>query len=693
MLNRRCRGVLAGVLLLAGCAGGGLSGGDGGGEMHEHWRSAYNPRSQGASAAEVERNFNLFRGQWWNYYARGQWFFELGFPEQAAADYRVAIARRNADQRDARSYGMHFWEYFPHRELGVSLFTLQRFEEAAKELERSLATEDSARAKFYLNKARAAIVKSGNRDSTPPVIAVDPVGSGGLVSTPTVTLRGTASDDTFVAGVRVSGSPVLVELAESRVEFSRTVSLRPGANTVRVEADDIAGRTHAADVQITLDRVPPVLSIDAAAGAAEVACTSADDRGLREITVGGKKTDCGGATQCTARVPRSELRAGRLSVEVRDLAGNVTHAEIDPREMAAPGGKGAFLRGVPVDGRQVAALGAVPYLLAAADEDRVPPRIEVNLPVKDVKLTTMDEDLFLDGTIYDPGGVAALSVNGEPIPLPPQNGSMVVFSHILALKEGDNVVEIKATDRAGNAGSKRFEVRRVSAETVGNEARYSIGFLPPDKKPTDAELGDSAYDALLDSIMREPVRFRVLERDRAALEQILLEQKLTDLAARGTAVRIGKLLAAEGVLFGRVDEGRTGVTLELRLVDTETSEILIATDVFGEEKDLRSLRFLANGLVSKIKVGFPIVEGEVVTVDGSQVKLNVGKEQGLRKGMRLLFYRQDKDGALATRKLLKQGEAFVQAKVTAVGKADATAEIVGSKGGPAVRVSDRVVTK
>lgn len=702
--------------LLTGCAGGAAGPlATSGTDVAEHWMSTYDPRTQGSTPADVERNFNLFRGQWWNLYARGRWFLELGHPERAAADFRAALAMRADDEREARSYGMHFWEYFPHRELGVALFTLESFSEAARELERSLATEDSGRAKFYLNRARAAILRSAGSDTAPPAIAVDQVGNRGLVNTPTFTLRGTATDDTYVAGVRIAGSAQFVELAEPRIEFAQPLTLRPGENTVRVEAEDLVGRSLGIEVRIVLDSSPPVLSLDAPREGAQIGCFAADDRGLAHIALGGKTVPCGGARTCAAWFDAAETGAP-IPVEVHDLAGNVTRAAVDLAGMtAAPRGKGALLPNAGSRGRQFALLaggrtGTVSdvspalvswrnrpggLLIAAAEpgrEDRVAPRIELNLPVRDARLTTMEETLYLDGTIYDPGGVAALEVNGEPIPVPPQGG-LIVFSHVVSLSEGDNVVEVRAADRAGNAGSRRVEIRRVPAEALGEAARYSVGFLPPDRKPAQAESGDFACDALLDALLREPVRFRLVERSRGALEQILVEHRLSDLAARGTAIRIGKLISAEGVLFGRVQEDRAGITLELRLVDTETTEILLGADVYGEQKDLRSLRWLANGLVSKLKVGFPLIQGEVVGIDGRLVRLSIGREQGLRKGMRLLFYRQEKQGALTMQELLRQGNVAVQAKVSELVPGGAVAEISSAKAGSVLRARDWAVTK
>ncbi|KPA18248.1 hypothetical protein MHK_001532, partial [Candidatus Magnetomorum sp. HK-1] len=77
----------------------------------------------------------LFQNRWWNYYERGQSFtggaltYYLDEPTDLAktmhylkiaeADFADAISLRSKDQFRARTYGMHFLDYFPHRELGI----------------------------------------------------------------------------------------------------------------------------------------------------------------------------------------------------------------------------------------------------------------------------------------------------------------------------------------------------------------------------------------------------------------------------------------------------------------------------------------------------------------------------------------------------------------------------------------------
>jgi hypothetical protein len=156
----------------------------------DNWRDYFKP---GHTKEEIARDFNLYRGKWWNYYVRGRWFAEGGFYDEAAQDFRKAISLRSQDQRSARSYGMHFWEYFAHRELGVIYYHQGKYEDAKKELEMSRSTADSARAKYYLNKSNEAMIKMTKMDIKPPEIRITSHTNGQVVNTPAAHIRGVAT--------------------------------------------------------------------------------------------------------------------------------------------------------------------------------------------------------------------------------------------------------------------------------------------------------------------------------------------------------------------------------------------------------------------------------------------------------------------------------------------------------------------
>ena len=63
-------------------------------------------------------------------------------------------------------------------------------------------------------------------------------------------------------------------------------------------------------------------------------------------------------------------------------------------------------------------------------------------------------------------------------------------------------------------------------------------------------------------------------------------------------------------------------------MDTETSLILTAVDVYGEDLSPEMVRLLCRGLVVKLLDELPLVEGLVVTVKGNQgiIDLGLGEE-------------------------------------------------------------------
>ncbi|MBF0609296.1 MAG: hypothetical protein HQL61_17300 [Magnetococcales bacterium] len=122
-----------------------------------------------------------FRGRWFNYYERGVSFSSCGqalsdkgdteaarpYLESAVRDFEAAIRIRKDERWHARTYGMHYVDYFPHRELGIAQFLLDKYDKAQDELEISLGlkgekkkkTDDAydtatSMAVYYLNETR-----------------------------------------------------------------------------------------------------------------------------------------------------------------------------------------------------------------------------------------------------------------------------------------------------------------------------------------------------------------------------------------------------------------------------------------------------------------------------------------------------------------------------------------------------------
>jgi len=730
--------LLAGAMALAagGCAGPA--------PLRDHWTQAYDPGRLGSGREEITRSFNLHRGRWWNYYSRGCWYLELGYPEPAAADFRQAITLREADKRSARTYGMHFWDYFPHRELGVALFHMGRSSESITEIQASLATEDSARAKFYLNRARTELLKQSGVDKAPPVIRIETQGGRIVSNRTTVRIRGAVTDDQYVSSVSVEGRDLFVELAQQRLDIDEEIRLKPGLNTVEVQAADLVGHHAAEQVSVVVDVFPPVLCIHGITpgktpqDAVTVELTALDDFGLREIQIGGAKVPCDGEKERTLSGGEARPDADGLRITATDLAGNTTVLQIEPSTLVPP--PGALRHGqppslafrVPAEGFPMRLPRTRPRVILASDissifevsglrrtataldsgilaataapggRDSTPPRLRLRVATDtDAATVTTEDTFFLEGKVSDPSGVSSVVVNGEAIPIGKRENLEVAISRPVPVALGMNTIEISATDRANNQARAVIRVERQEAEEFAPAARYAVALLPLEELGLKKGAASQVYDRIIDALRAKPVRFRLVERQGDVFGIILTKAKSKNRADASTAIEMGGIDLAEGILYGTVLErtcadGTPSIEVWVRLTDTESSEILCVADVYGEGRDPEYLSWLATGLVSKIKRAFPLVQGNVDSVDGRMITLNVGRNRGLRHGMRLLLYREVKapDKPSLRLKALTLGNGRqIEAVLADLGKDWSSATLRDADAGSKVQAKDKAITK
>ncbi len=90
-------------------------------------------------------------GEWFNEYKDGLDAMEQGNYQIAVGYFQKAVQGNSEDDQKARTYGMHFIEYFPHREMGICYYHLGDTQSAQVELKLSIAYEPSERAQEYLN--------------------------------------------------------------------------------------------------------------------------------------------------------------------------------------------------------------------------------------------------------------------------------------------------------------------------------------------------------------------------------------------------------------------------------------------------------------------------------------------------------------------------------------------------------------
>jgi curli biogenesis system outer membrane secretion channel CsgG len=236
---------------------------------------------------------------------------------------------------------------------------------------------------------------------------------------------------------------------------------------------------------------------------------------------------------------------------------------------------------------------------------------------------------------------------------------------------------------------------KPAASPVG---RKKIAVLPFDYSAVQGQWGENPInigEGLSEMLVTELVKSGAyLVVERAKLKEILKEQKLeqTEVFDQETAVRIGRLVGVNAVIcgsvtrfgtervtstvstggtYGGVDGTRSDrqtavVGLDVRMIDTESAVILTAMSGKGEDRRSFSAPRWSNyqqgglsfGDISQDLVGSageravvmiadqlveyadslprPAARGLVADVDANSVTVNLGTEQGLKSGGRLV---------------------------------------------------------
>ena len=651
---------------------------------------------------------HIWRGRWWNYYERGLSYAEGAFWPEAIADLHEAIKQRDADQRRTRTYGLHFIDYFPHRELGIVYYHLGRYADAIREIETSLSGVDTAKAKFYLNKARQGQLEQSKGDTAAPRLLVDHPPDRLLTNDFTVTVRGHAEDDTYVSAIAINGRAQFIELAEPRLAFHQEVTLQDGMNTIDVVAVDLLGKLARQRLAVTLDRHGPLVSIERVEPLgvppqqrARLTGLLSDTSRVVRFVLAGRPVllQPGKEWEFRQEVP---LTPGTDSIpfEAEDAAGNVTRGAIAlaPVEAAPPGiRKGQLpLPGLPrwaalaPDGvvSDLGILHAAP-LQVAQSRDQHPPVIK--LTGLALQQTTYHATIYLEGQVTDASSITTFTLNGES--LWRRDSRQLFFGYIASLQSGENRFVLEATDQPGNTARHEIVVIRKVDEVKQLDVRLRASLMPLEKKGDASALADTVYDSLLTAFVNQG-RFQLVER--AQLDLILQELKLspTDLVDPQTAAKIGKIAAAEGILIGTATETQKALEVFARFVDVQTTTILAAEDVYGEDLDLRAVRTLMEGLALKIRQRFPLVQGLVLKAEGKKIVVDLGNKQ-LKKYMKLIVFRDGEPikHPLTGKLLGAPTQILAEAEVEAVFDDFSQGVLLQQKHPEDVKQLDKVITK
>jgi len=625
-----------------------------------------------------------FRHRWWNYFERGLSFAEGGFIDNAISDLKIAIQQRFKDQRMARTYGLHFIDYFPHRELGIGYLLKGLPEHASAELELSLSQFPSAKAYYYLDRAREQLIRNIGNEVAPPNLSIDLKGKNIWTREDPVHISGVVEDVNYVSGVTVMGVPLLLEGSRKRVEIKEQLNLSQGQHDVEVMAVNLIGKTVRHKVIIHVDQQGPLITIE----------DFKKTKDGHDLTLIGSLYDPAGVAMLSINgepIPLQEgaevlfshkVTNGIQPVELiaHDSLGNQTTAKVPLSQTMQVRGS------VMMAAAGLAAMDMVAVALFG-DKDTVPP--DINLKGWTESQTVYMEKVYLEGEITDDTQITGIEINQKPVLR--RKGKSIFFNHLAELNQGKNNIQIKAIDKAGNISEKNISVIMEVPKALQMEERMRTTIMPFEQKGSLSDASRSFQDNFTNALVNQN-RFQIIERQK--IDYVLQEQKLsqTDLIDKSTALRLGKLVASQSIITGSIVETQSGLEIIARMIDTETSELLASKDVFGEEKSLPALKSLSKGMAIKFHHEFPLIEGIVVQKKGKNIFTDIGDPKA-KLARRLIVYREEPIKHPVTGKILGMDNTIIgKARVTQVMQDLSRAEVVDGDIN-SMKPLDRVITE
>ncbi len=534
----------------------------------------------------------------------------------------------------------------------MSYYQIGHYQEALDELTTSLNQTESAKAKFYMNRVRRALLQQTQRDAQSPRVVIESPRDGELINRLALDVTGYATDDTYVSKVIINGQPLLIELAEPRQAFRRQVVLNDGPNTITVAAVDLQGRQTAEQRTVILDRHGPLLSVtsvDLLDGErrqrVRIQGVVSDQSRIIRFQLAGQSIPLpdspdGGFRQ---ELPRP-AGVNALPFEVEDAAGNVTRGTLSLVEDAGVEDAGirhgyrlsphwprwAELKATNVVA-DVTPWSAMPIWMAQQEQlkEQDPPRI--HLTEFDAQDIVYDSAVYLEGRVTDASLIKAFSIDATSHL---RHACRQLFFNFQAnLRPGPNGFVIEAKDEWGNRVERAIRIIHEPPPQRHIKARLQVVLAPFVNKGQAEMLSASVFDHLSGALLDQK-RFDLIDQTLATSRQPLEQVP--------EAAKAGKAAGAEGILIGSVIESEAKQSLEViaRLVDVESAKVMAVEDVYGERLTPRDVKTLMAGLALKLRRRFPIQEGTIWEQSGDMIWVEFPDAKGIQQGTKLMIFQE-----------------------------------------------------
>jgi len=501
-------------------------------------------------------------GQFYELYQRALFYIECECFIKAMNDLKNAIEILSQDKRWVNTYGMHYIDYFPHRELGFVNYSMRNYDEAKKELEISIKQESTAKAYYYLDCVKKELLLKSNNWNTQPEITLDKESIS--TNKMPVLIKGTAKDKHAIKSISINNKKYFIDISDSTVKFHRYLHLPEGRHEIEITASNLVGNTTKKMLAITVDQTGPVIHISTYQPGVVIKGKVIDKGIVRKISIGKKIYLCNEGSV----VPFSfELESGINQIIAWDNSGNKTIAFLNKNQSA-------YLKKNLYASNELTSIdiqNAQPDILLYGLTDG---------------LTIYQDSIIIRGEICGKVNIKSLRINQNEILI--DTGPIAHFSRIVSLDEGRNNIQIMGTNIHNQVTRKDLTIYYEKSDVYSISNRYKIKILRDESDSYKSNIKEFYHHFYNNFIQKG--RFQIVEKNQSNQSDNSYPQAFIDIV---------------------YNETRHGIEITARLTSRKSRSIICVKDVYDTRKTPQSIQMLAKQLSDKFHAGFPLTNGIV----------------------------------------------------------------------------------
>ncbi len=583
----------------------------------------------------------IFTEQWHEHYKRALEFKEGECYKFAITDLNAAIKIKPYDKRWVNTYGMHFIDYFPHREKGIALYFIGEFKAAKEELTLSISQESSSKACYFLDLVRKKIIQSSLDKITVPAIYVKYNNKEVDKNRKIITNKNYFKvcfeifDPLYVSKITINNKQLMIESSSKKLFFERFFKMNQGTQQIIISAENLMGGTSVRIIDVKIDRGGPVIIIKSKQMAGMLAGSVHDDSPVDYIAVNGVKKTYLNKKKIDFNVFVKKSRNDYILIETADILGNITKYKLK--------------KDLTVKKNYYGELFLNSYGLFDIKKDA---RLFCNFSNKpDIYIENLDQmhciyndTLLLSGKIISkiPFKKVILEIYGENqeqnqkifiLEMHNNTESFLLFNQKINLFKGQNRILLSIYDNTEEISKREYIIKKLESEVYKKKYRYKLMICIGEWMDFIDELtllkqAIKSKDDKLSANLKHSNRLLFHNFFRKSLDesgrfQLKLRKELKKLLSRFNYIKTGKPKTdkkdkkpVNALLFCDTAEDKDGIEIAVRVVDIKTRRVLSvkhvkSLDVYSGSKTYQSVKTMAEILSCKLVKEFPFISGNL----------------------------------------------------------------------------------